>query len=236
MVARLADIDGADISIIIPVLNECARLKSCLSELNSHPYLSAAEIIVSDGGSSDDTIGVIEKFGCLLIQSKKGRARQMNAGGQIASRSMLLFLHVDTQLPKTFTLSNNRSGDVNIWGFCPVRLSGKGVVFRCIERLMNWRSRLSAIGTGDQTLYFQHNFFNRLGGFPDIPIMEDVAICKLARKQSSPTIINTAVTTSSRRWETNGITKTILTMWGLRLAYWLGVSPHKLHRLYYPDL
>ena len=237
MVARLADIDGADISIIIPVFNESDRLSSCLSSLRSHQYLLKSEIIVCDGGSTDDFALTIEQFDCKLIQTAKGRSLQMNMGSQIATKQYLLFLHVDTHLPDEFSLNKTtQSVDTNYWGFFKVKLSGQEIAFRWIELFMNWRSRLTQIGTGDQTLYFHRNFFEQLGRFPSIPIMEDIAICKLAKGFSRPSITIAAVTTSSRRWETNGIVKTVLTMWGLRLAYWLGVPPDKLHRLYYSDL
>jgi hypothetical protein len=120
------------------------------------------------------------------------------------------------------------------WGFFPVQFNGGHWLLRVIERAMNLRSRLSKVATGDQALYFRKSFFDQLGGFPDIPIMEDIAITKRARRKSKPRVANCRVMTSSRRWQQNGLVKTVLLMWGLRLAYFLGVDPDRLHRFYYP--
>ena len=236
-VVLLAKADGQSISIIIPVYNEASNLDRCLANLRRHNALENVEIIVSEASDCPLSEDISATHGCLFTRSVRGRAQQMNTGSRLASRDCLLFLHVDTQLPETFNPSSiNLKPSGQGWGFFRVRLSGKSPLFRCIEWFMNGRSRLTQVATGDQTLFFDKNFFDRLGGFPELPIMEDIAMSKLARSHSRPKIIRLPVTTSSRRWEQNGIIKTILLMWGLRFAYWIGVSPRKIHRIYYPEL
>lgn len=142
-----------------------------------------------------------------------------------------MFLHSDTRLPPNWMRLINQCSSP--WGHFDVQLSGKHWMFRVIESLMNLRSRRTSVATGDQTLFFRRDFFFRLNGYPLIPLMEDIAICKQARKLASPACITPPATTSSRRWEQNGILRTMILMWLLRLAYWLGVNPATLHRYYY---
>ena len=156
----------------------------------------------------------------------------MNVASQQALGNWLLFLHADSQLPDNWQDQLQQS---NQWGFFPVKLSGEHWPLRIVESLINLRSRISRVATGDQGMYFRRSFFQAVGGFPEIPIMEDVAISKLARQKSTPSIGIVPVVTSSRRWQQNGIIKTVLLMWGLRLAYFLGVNPVRLHRIYYPN-
>jgi rSAM/selenodomain-associated transferase 2/rSAM/selenodomain-associated transferase 1 len=225
---------GISISIIIPVLNEASHLKQNLQRLfASVEGLTLVEVIICDGGSTDQSVQIARQFPCQTTTSLPGRARQMNAASKLAVGDWLLFLHADTVLPADWTsqLTNNRQ-----WGFFPVQLSGQHWFFRVIEKAINLRSRLSSVGTGDQTLFFKRTFFTSLQGFPAIPIMEDIAICKKARRGHKPSIAIDPVVTSSRRWEKNGITNTIVLMWRLRLAYWLGADPVRLGEIYYPSL
>ncbi len=127
---------------------------------------------------------------------------------------------------------NEREGRP-LWGFCPVQLSGRHWLLRWVERGINWRSRTTGIGTGDQMLFVRRDCFEALGGFADLPLMEDVELCKRLRKRSRPLVLQEPVVTSSRRWEERGILRTVVQMWLLRLAYFLGVSPQRLHRAYY---
>ncbi len=219
-------------TIVIPTFNESATLAYSLKALiDDIDYLSEIEIIVSDGGSSDDTCAQANRFPVMLVHSEKGRAVQMNTGADKALGEYLLFLHADTRLPHGWqNLITSHTAD---WGFFQVRLSGAQRLLRVVEKLMNYRSRTTAIATGDQAMFFRREFFQRLGGFPTIPLMEDIAMSKLARAQAAPACIDTAVITSSRRWEHKGIVRTILLMWWLRFAYWLGMSPQRLHRWYY---
>jgi rSAM/selenodomain-associated transferase 2/rSAM/selenodomain-associated transferase 1 len=222
------------ISVIIPVLNEANRLKHNLQRLFATVEgFDSVEVIICDGGSTDDSVQIARQFPCQIISSPPGRAHQMNTASKLAAGVWLLFLHADTALPKHWTsqINSNRQ-----WGFFPVRLSGQHWFFRVIEKAINLRSRLSSIGTGDQTLFFRQTFFTSLRGFPFIPIMEDIAICKKARRLHKPSFALDPVVTSSRRWEKNGIIKTIVLMWRLRFEYWLGVEPDRLHRTYYPTL
>ena len=219
-------------SIIIPVFNEAASLAHSLKDLlASIEYQSQVEIIVCDGGSDDDSHDLIRQFPVAVLNTPKGRSLQMNAGAQQATGDWLVFLHADTRLPKNWMqLIQQCKGE---WGRFDVRLSGHHWLFRIIEKAMNIRSRQTSIATGDQVLFFRRDFFHRLGGFPAIPLMEDIAISKLARTYSAADCIHQQVITSSRRWEKNGILRTVMLMWFLRLAFWLGMKPEKLHRLYY---
>lgn len=233
VVARLVDEAGnSSISIIIPTLNEAAHLNQTLDALFKKIDQGKVEIIISDGGSHDSTIAIAETFPCQITSSKNGRARQMNQASQLAKGQWLLFLHADSGLPANW---KSEVESAEAWGFFPVKLSGRHWLLRIIEYSMCWRSSFTSVATGDQGLFFRKSFFDQLAGFPEIPIMEDVAISKNARRFHQPKIASSAIETSSRRWEKNGIGKTIILMWWMRLAYWLGTSPERLHRLYYPD-
>jgi hypothetical protein len=153
----------------------------------------------------------------------------MNAGAGIARGQYLLFLHADTQLPDNFSMELLLGAQ---WGFFPLRLSGSAWLFRCIERAINMRSKISGIGTGDQVLFIRSLLFSELGGFADIPLMEDVEFCRRLKAVCRPAFGPSFVVTSSRRWEQRGIIRTIFQMWRLRLAYFLGVSPENLVRHY----
>lgn len=221
------------LSIIVPVLNEAEHLAECLDRLYAvHLVTDQAEIILCDGGSSDATLEIASRYPCTLLHCPRGRALQMNHGAANARGKYLLFLHADSQLPSRFDDANCLSGD---WGFFRLRLDGKALIYRIIESAINLRTRLTRIGGGDQGLYFERDFFARISGFPSIPLMEDIAICKQARKQAWPHIVRGPMLSSSRRWQQNGVVKTILLMWSLRFAYWLGVDPGRLHRIYYPQ-
>lgn len=219
-------------SIIIPVYNEAKSLPHSLKQLKAtFKQTSQVEIIICDGGSFDESYKLAGDFSATVLHTAKGRALQMNAGASHANGEWLLFLHADTQLPNNWMhLIRQCNGD---WGRFDVRLSGSHWLFRVIEKAMNFRSRKTSIATGDQALFFRQHFFQKLGGYPVIPLMEDIAISKLARSYSAAECIPEKVITSSRRWEKKGIIRTMMLMWYLRLAYWLGIKPDKLHRIYY---
>ena len=220
------------ISIIIPVLNEEINLPDVLSNLL--PFRRQGhEVIVVDGGSSDNSLLLAQQGADIVIVSKAGRALQMNSGAMVATGGIFLFLHCDTFLPDNAlkVVADNYQRD-NYWGRFDVRLSGNKFVFRLIERLMNLRSRLTSIATGDQAIFIERKLFTQLGGFPEIALMEDITVCRLLRKLSSPVCLKQKVITSSRRWESNGVVATVLLMWKLRLFYFFGVSPDKLSRKY----
>lgn len=227
---HLPEFSGKSVSIIIPVYNEASQLDGSLKKLFDGLESSEIEVILSDGGSTDNTLLIAEQYPCKILSSEIGRARQMNTASHHANGEFLLFLHADSSLPDDWLKQVQASQN---WGFFPVKLSGRHWLLRIIESAINLRSRASKVATGDQGLYFRKSFFADLRGFPDIPIMEDVAISKRAGGFSKPCIGRNPVVTSSRRWEQNGIVKTVFLMWGLRFAFWLGISPHRLHRIYY---
>lgn len=220
-------------SIIIPCLNESGILSYALSDLLSSIHNpSQVEIILCDGGSQDKTLELASQFPVLILSSQAGRAQQMNTGAQQASGEWLVFLHADTRLPTNWMplIQQCQSG----WGHFDVRLSGHHWLLRIIEKAINLRSRITSVASGDQALFFRRNLYTQLGGFPEISLMEDIAMCKQARLKAHPCCIGQPVFTSSRRWEQKGIVRTILLMWLLRFAYWIGINPDTLHRLYYP--
>ena len=224
--------DSIRLSIIIPVLNEADRLGICLESVLSRPWArDSAEIIVCDGGSSDATAEVARGYPCKLLSSPAGRATQMNRGAEAARGDYLLFMHVDSHLPDDFEGSFPAGTE---WGFFRLRLDDRSRIYRVIESSINIRTRLTYAAGGDQGLFFSRSLFDRIGGFPPIPLMEDLAICKRARQIGKPHIVESRLTSSSRRWQQNGVVKTILLMWSLRLAYLLGADPRRLHRIYYP--
>ena len=221
------------ISIIIPVLNEAALVVQTLSTLQ--PLRAVGhELILVDGGSDDATVALSEPWVDQIIRMSKGRSRQMNAGARCARGEIFLFLHTDTLLPEKADrlIINGMGRGGRKWGRFDVRLSGGHFSLRIIEWLMNWRSRITGIATGDQAIFVQRELFERIGGFPNIELMEDVTLSKFLKRDGPPLCLWHRVITSSRRWEKNGIFRTVLLMWRLRLAYFLGSDPGRLAHLY----
>ena len=224
--------DTTQISIIIPVLNEADSLDQSLARLKEHAWVTNnCEVIICDGGSLDGSVEIALRHTCRIVHSAAGRAEQMNKGAAVAQGHHLLFLHADSVLPAD--LDQQFPAQAR-WGFFRLHLDSKARVYRMIENAVNIRSRLTRIAGGDQGLFFKRELFDELGEFPNIPLMEDVAICKLARQKAPPAVIASSISSSPRRWQKNGVLKTILLMWSLRLAYWLGVDPARLQRIYYP--
>jgi len=221
------------LSVIIPALNEGGQITGTLKDLS--PVRDAGhEVIVVDGGSSDDTVQQASDYADLIIAGPKGRARQMNAGADNARGDVLWFLHADTRVPGEAVQELVAAIDAgNKWGRFNVRLSGSNIMFRLIERMMNLRSCLTGIATGDQGIFVQRSLFDSLGAYPDIALMEDVALSTALKKNAHPVCLRTTLITSSRKWEQHGIVKTILLMWRLRLAYALGADPDELAKRYY---
>lgn len=218
----------ARLSIVIPVLNEAATIEASLRALGNW-RIAGAELIVVDGGSDDDTVALARPLCDKLIMSRVGRARQMNAGAASANRAEILFLHADTRLPEPACWIGLEAGE---WGFFSVRLQPSTPALRMVSCMMNLRSRLTRVGTGDQCLFVARNLFERLGGFADIELMEDVALCKMLRRESRPRCMSEAVISSSRRWLQHGVLRTIVLMWQLRLLYFLGADPARLAHRY----
>ncbi len=220
------------ISIVIPVLNEALNLSRISSALQSIQH-QGHEVIIVDGGSADNTLETAYEITDKVIVCKAGRAFQMNNGADIATGNVLLFLHADTVLPdNTVQIISDSFQNKNYWGRFDVRLSSSKIVFRLIEKLMNLRSCLTSIATGDQAIFIEKSLFYRVAGFPEIALMEDIEISCRLKKIARPVCIKQKVVSSSRRWENNGVVATVLLMWKLRLYYFLGVSPEKLNRLY----
>lgn len=222
------------LSIVIPVLNEAGHIENTLRLLQ--PLREQGhELILVDGGSSDDTLHIAQPLADQIQISPPGRARQMNAGAAIAGGDWLLFLHADTQLPSASVevITNALQDYGGQWGRFDVRLSGKGWLLRIVERMINWRSRVSGIATGDQAVFVKREVFQQLGGYAEVPLMEDIELSKRLKRVSRPVCIRQPVITSSRRWEENGVCSTILLMWWLRLLFFVGVSPDRLVQRYY---
>ena len=221
------------ISVIIPALNEAEHIRQTLQSTRNL-YNNGHEVIVVDGGSNDDTCKIASEYTDKLITCQPGRAIQMNRGADAATGEIYVFLHADTILPEDAEelILSAISTDRCSWGSFNVRLSGYHILFRVIEFFMNLRTRITGIVTGDQTLWIGRKLFDKTHGFPDIQLMEDIAISRKLKKFNSPKLLNGTVLTSSRRWEQNGILKTVLKMWWLRLNFMLGVEPHLLARQY----
>lgn len=221
------------LSIIIPTLNEEDIITDTLERLQ---VLREAghEIIVVDAKSFDKTYSLAAQFADSVLLAEEGRGWQMNAGAEYANNDILLFLHADTSLPDNADQLINQAlqEDGKSWGRFNVRLSGKTWLLRIVEGMMNWRSCFTGIATGDQAIFVKASTFKQIGGFADIPLMEDIDLTRRLKRIKRPICIKTPVITSSRRWEENGIIRTILLMWSLRLAYALGVSPETLSKYY----
>ena len=218
-------------SIIIPTLNEEKTIESCLSALQ--PLRSNCEIIIVDGGSTDNTRVIAKSQADKVVSSDKGRARQMNNGARYASGNVLIFLHADTSLPENaLQLIQQKLNSSRKWGRFDIQLSGNHFMLKVIAQMMNWRSRLTGIATGDQVIFVTRLAFEKAGQYPEINLMEDIAICKALKKISPPICLKAKVISSGRRWERYGIYKTILLMWNIRLRYFFGADPQTLAFLY----
>jgi rSAM/selenodomain-associated transferase 2 len=220
------------LSIVVPVLDEAAGIAATLQAL-APLRARGHELIVVDGGSRDATAALAAPLASRVLQAPRGRARQMNAGAAVASGDVLLFLHADTFLPADadavvlLALDGSRC-----WGRFDVRISGRSAWFGPIAALMNLRSRLTGIATGDQAIFVTRAQFQALGGFADQPLMEDIELSRRLRALVPPACLRERVLTSGRRWEAYGVWRTILLMWRLRWRYWRGESPESLAKAY----
>jgi rSAM/selenodomain-associated transferase 2 len=220
------------LSIIVPVLNESSQIEKCLSKLQVLRQ-QGHEVIVVDGGSIDNTFLLAKSLSDQTIHSKKSRGIQMNAGATIASGDCFLFLHADTYLPSEISDLFLQIDNVEKkWGRFDIKLSGQNGLFRVIEKCMNLRSRLTGIATGDQAMFVGRGLFEKVCGFPELALMEDIALSSLLIRDSKPVCFKERVESSSRRWEENGIIKTILKMWLLRLLYFFHFDTNKLAKIY----
>jgi len=221
------------LSIIMPVLDEGEGIAAALDALAELRTLGA-EVIVVDGGSRDATIQRARLRADRVISAPRGRALQMNAGAAKATGDVLLFLHADTRLPRAadHVVLNGLERSGRAWGRFDVRIDGRPPLLLLVGWLIGLRSRLTGIATGDQAIFARRDTFQSIGGFAEIPLMEDVELCKRLKRVSPPLCLRDCVTTSGRRWEKNGVINTTVLMWRLRLAYFCGADPKKLAQQY----
>ena len=225
------------LSLVVPVLDEERNLERLLPELGA--LAPGAEVIVVDGGSRDDGAAVVAHHPRVRwLAGPRGRALQMNAGAAAAAGEVLLFLHADTRLPPGFdaAIAASLADPSVVGGRFDVRLDNPGAAFRMIATMMNLRSRLSGIFTGDQAIFVRRATFESLGGYSEIPLMEDIELSRRLKRRGRLACLRARVTTSARKWERDGVLRTIVLMWTLRVLYAIGVSPARLHRWYYPSL
>lgn len=221
------------LSIILPVLDEAEQIVDALSAL-APLRTRGAEVIVADGGSTDQTAALARPLADRVIEAPRGRASQMNAGAASARGDVLLFLHADTRLPadaERLILIGVARSDL-AWGRFDVRIDGAHPLFPVIAFFMNARSRLTGIMTGDQAMFVTRDAFAKVGGFPDIALMEDITLARNLKRVSRPLCLSARVTTSGRRWERRGVVRTIFLMWRLRLMYCFGARPEELAKRY----
>lgn len=226
-----ADLVGG-LSIVMPVLDEAAGIVARLQSLQPLRR-QGVELIVVDGGSQDDTVSLAEPLADRVVTTDRGRGRQMNAGAVCARGNTLLFLHADTVLPPA-AMSAVRQALAGgaVWGRFDVRLVDGPAGVAVVAWAMNLRSRITGIATGDQAMFCTREAFSAAGAFPEIALMEDIVLSQRLRAISRPACLRQRVETSGRRWARHGLARTVLTMWWLRLRFWLGASPDALARAY----
>lgn len=221
------------IAVIIPALNEQANILATLQPLQSWRQ-KGHQVIVVDGGSQDDTVALAEPYTDVVVNSSPGRSLQMNLGEEATTADILLFLHADTIIDENADqLIINTITSGKRWGRFSVQFDTPRWTFRVIALLMNLRSCLTSIATGDQAMFVEHELFDQVGRFPVIPLMEDIQLSVNLKRYQRVTCLPQKVITSARRWKNRGIFKTIVLMWLLRIAYFIGVPAEKLHKLYY---
>lgn len=221
------------VSLIVPVLNEGGTITECLENLTA--LKGRKEIIVVDGGSRDSTVRLTRRYrGVRLFKSPAGRAKQMNAGAKRARGSTLMFVHADSRLPREALTQAEAAcaKDDVVGGRFNLRLDAPGFKYRLTEELINARSRLTRIATGDQCIFVKRHVFERLGGYADIPLMEDVELCSRLRREGRFVALSARARTSARRWEKNGFWPTVILMWSLRGLYAAGVPASRLAQWY----
>lgn len=221
------------ISIVIPCINEAAGIVQTLAALQPM-RTRGVEIIITDGGSDDDTVAHATPLADRIVHARRGRAAQMNAGAAVAQGTILLFLHADCLLPQDADrlIVDRLTASEKCWGRFDVQLDGNHPFLHIVAFMMNWRSRMSGIATGDQGMFVTRECFDAIGGFSEIPLMEDIELSRRLKTRSSPLCLHARISASGRRWEHYGTLRTIFLMWYLRLAYWLGANPKKLARIY----
>lgn len=220
------------LSVVIPVRNEAHALPHLLADLAALRE-AGAELIVVDGGSRDATCELARGQVDHLLRVEPGRAAQMNAGAAQARGEYLWFVHADTRVSaEALNALQVALATQPLWGRFDVRLSGERIAFKLIGTMISLRSRLTGIASGDQGIFVRRKDFEAMAGYAPIPLMEDLHLCRLLKRQARPYCISVPLSTSSRRWEQNGIWRTVMLMWCLRLAYYAGANPATLARYY----
>jgi rSAM/selenodomain-associated transferase 2 len=214
--------------IVVPVLDEAQTLALRLQGLQAFRQ-RGARVVVVDGGSQDDTLAIAKDHADLALLAPRGRAAQMNAGAAACPADVLLFLHADTALPDIADVLVRRATlGPFFWGRFDVHIDSPRPLLRLVSSMMNLRSRWTGIATGDQALFVRHDLFRQIGGFPELPLMEDIAISLALKQHGRPACLKERVTTSARRWERHGVWRTIFLMWRLRAAFFFGADPRQL--------
>lgn len=225
------------LGIVIPVLNDAEPLARLLGDLRR--FAADAEIVVADGGSSDDSLAVAKDGAHRVCSAPRGRAAQMQAGADRVRSDWLWFLHADSRLRRMDAAelaTAARAPDRPGWGFCRVHLDGALPALRIIESAMNARSSWTGIATGDQGIFVHRQLLDAIGGIPPLPLMEDIELCRRLRRLAHPKRLRGPIETSARRWRRDGVARTVALMWSLRLRYFLGADPADLARRYYPGV
>ncbi len=238
VVARSVDSDfPQQLSVIVPVLNDEAALRVMAEDLLMLKR-RGHQIIIVDGGSIDGSIEVALSISNEVIRHHKGRATQMNRGAQQARHKILWFLHADSRVPefadRAILAACLKTSDLS-WGRCNIRIQNEAIIFRIISFMMNLRSCWTGVVTGDQAIFVSRSLFEQCGGYPEIALMEDIGISKKLRKRTHPLCLKVRVTTSARRWEQNGVFRTVIKMWMIRFLYFIGINPDRLHHWYYAE-
>ena len=225
-------VNACPVTVIVPALNEGAVIDGLLADLQA-ARRRGWQLVLVDGGSRDDTRERARDRVDLILTTPPGRARQMNAGASASTGELLWFVHADSRVSgAALDQLAEAAADGCGWGRFDVRLSGRGPLFRLIEALMTWRSRLTRIATGDQAIFVRRDWFEAVGGFPSLPLMEDVALSRCLRRRGRPRCLRARIRTSSRRWERDGPLRTVVLMWRLRLLYAVGVPAERLAARY----
>jgi rSAM/selenodomain-associated transferase 2 len=219
--------------MVMPVLNEAQHIAGLLQSLQPLKK-NGTEVIVADGGSTDDTPALAAPLADRVIAAPRGRAAQMNAGAHAACGEALLFLHADTRLPANATVLIEHALQEHAWGRFDVAIEGRSRWLPVIAAMMNLRSRATGICTGDQAMFVSRAAFDAAGGFPEQPLMEDIELSRRLKRIGKPACLHDKVATSGRRWDEHGAWRTIIFMWRLRFDYWRGVPATRLAERYYP--
>ncbi|MEW6120903.1 MAG: TIGR04283 family arsenosugar biosynthesis glycosyltransferase [Pseudomonadota bacterium] len=223
------------LSVVVPVLDEAAGIADALHALQAL-RTRGHEVIVVDGGSRDATQALAQPLADRVVVSPRGRATQMNAGARVAHGEALLFLHADTRLPDNALAGLEQALQHRAWGRFDVTIAGRSRWLPLVAAMMNLRSRLTGIATGDQAMFATRAAFDAAGGFPEQPLMEDIELSKRLKRIGPPAALRARATTSGRRWDTHGAWRTILLMWRLRFDYWRGVPAERLAARYYANV